>query len=203
LTDVGGTLFFAAFDSVNGTELWKSDGTAAGTVLVKDINPGRSGSSPGNLTAVGGTLFFSAVTPETGNELWKSDGTAAGTVLVKDINPGTGSGLDARANLTVVGETLFFAATEPATGRELWKSDGTAAGTVLVQDINPGSASSIGTVGGANFAAVGGTLFFVAASPDIGTELWKSDGTAAGTTLVKDINPGSASSTPLLLTNVD
>src|SRR5262249_56684002 len=69
-------------------------------------------------------------------------------------------------------------------------------------DMNPGTASSIGTVGGANFANVGGTLFFTAASPGLGTELWKSDGTAEGTVLVKDINPGSASSTPLLLTNV-
>src|SRR5262249_28653286 len=202
LTNVGGTLFFAAFDSIHGTELWKSDGTEEGTVLVKDINLGRPGSSPGNLTDVGGTLFFTAVTPETGNELWKSDGTAEGTVLVKDINPGTGFGLDVRANLTVVGGTLFFAATDPATGRELWKSDGTAAGTVLVKDSNIGPASSIGIVSGANLANVGGTLFFAAARPESGTELWKSDGTAEGTVLVKDVNPGSASSTPLLLTNV-
>src|SRR5262245_50566977 len=91
LTNVGGTLYFAAFDSIHGTELWKSDGTAEGTVLVKDIIPGRSGSSLSNLTDVGGTLFFTAFTPETGNELWKSDGMEGGTVLVKDINPGAGS----------------------------------------------------------------------------------------------------------------
>uniref|UniRef100_UPI00056C1DDD hypothetical protein n=1 Tax=Microcystis aeruginosa TaxID=1126 RepID=UPI00056C1DDD len=68
-------------------ELWKSDGTAAGTVLVKDINPGSSSSYPGSLTAVGNTLFFTAYDGlgGSGTELWKSDGTAAGTVLVKDI----------------------------------------------------------------------------------------------------------------------
>jgi ELWxxDGT repeat protein len=86
---VGSTLFFTASDGVNGNELWKSDGTAAGTVLVKDIFPGLSGPSPSSLTAVGNTLFFTANDGVNGNELWKSDGTAAGTVLVKDINPGS------------------------------------------------------------------------------------------------------------------
>ena len=46
MTAVGDTLFFTADDGVNGNELWKSDGTEAGTVLVKDINPGSGSSSP-------------------------------------------------------------------------------------------------------------------------------------------------------------
>src|SRR5262249_54185657 len=76
-------------------ELWKSDGTAAGTVMVKDIIPGGAGSNPGGaygyiFTNVNGTLYFSADDGAHGQELWKSDGTAAGTVLVADINPGSG-----------------------------------------------------------------------------------------------------------------
>src|SRR6266571_4778448 len=90
LTDVNGTLFFAAEDPTNGRELWKSDGTAAGTVLVNDITPGSGGSGPDELTIVNGTLFFRAFDPTDGYELWKSDGTAAGTVLVNDIAPGSG-----------------------------------------------------------------------------------------------------------------
>ena len=90
LTALGNTLYFSANDGVNGTELWKSDGTAAGTVLVKDIFPSVSwSSSPRYLTAVGNTLFFSANDGVNGEELWRSDGTAAGTVLVKDIFPGS------------------------------------------------------------------------------------------------------------------
>ena len=90
LTDVNGTLYFTAFDPLNGTELWKSDGTAAGTTLVKDIYPGADGSYPAFLTNVNGTLFFRANDGTKGRELWKSDGTAAGTTLVKDIYPGAG-----------------------------------------------------------------------------------------------------------------
>src|SRR5207247_222215 len=75
LTNVNGTLFFVANDGTHGRELWKSDGTAAGTTLVKDIWSG--GGSIGylnTLTNVNGTLFFSARDGATGYELWRSDG---------------------------------------------------------------------------------------------------------------------------------
>src|SRR5262245_11109018 len=58
--NVNGTLFFAADNGVNGTELWKSNGTAAGTMMLKDVNPGLGSSSPNFLTNVNGTLFFTA-----------------------------------------------------------------------------------------------------------------------------------------------
>ena len=111
---IGSTAYFTADDGVHGVELWKSDGTAAGTVLVKDINPGSAGSEPSNLTNVNGTLFFAADDGANGPELWKSDGTAAGTVLVKDINPGSaGSG---PYFLTNVNGTLFFTANDGTHG---------------------------------------------------------------------------------------
>nr|WP_322679092.1 hypothetical protein [Nostoc sp. DedQUE03] len=67
--------------------MWKSDGTEAGTVRVKDIN-GRSNSSPNNLINVNGTLYFNAYNGKGGYELWKSDGTEAGTGRLKDIKTG-------------------------------------------------------------------------------------------------------------------
>ena len=84
LTDVNGTLFFNAGDGVHGRELWKSDGTELGTVMVKDIRPGSDGSLPKYLTDVNGTLFFCAYY---GLELflWKSDGTPDGTLLIEEI----------------------------------------------------------------------------------------------------------------------
>jgi len=131
-TAVGSTLYFSSFEfSGDRWWLWKSDGTDAGTVKIKEIQPG----SGWNFTAVGNMLYFSADDGTNGEELWKSDGTAAGTVLVKDIRPGSsGAFLGA---LTAVGSMLYFSANDGATGRELWKSDGTDAGTEMVKDINP------------------------------------------------------------------
>ena len=60
----------------HGFELWKSDGTSGGTVMVKDIDPGATGSIPSYLTNVNGTLFFAANDGTHGYELWKSDGTS-------------------------------------------------------------------------------------------------------------------------------
>jgi ELWxxDGT repeat protein len=174
LTNVDGTLYFEANDGAHGQELWKSDGTAAGTLMVKDINPGSSGSEPYDLTNVNGTLYFDANDGTDGFELWKSDGTAAGTVMVKDIDPGSGS--SAPFNLTNVNDTLYFAADDGTDGTELWKSDGTTAGTVMVKDIVPGSGSSSPF----DLAAVNGAVEFYAFD-GTSTGLFRSDGTAAGT----------------------
>ncbi len=256
---MNGTLFFSAGQISGGPhnpirELWKSDGTEAGTVMVKDLN-GMDPGAPDWLINVNGTLFFTASDiGEEGSELWKSDGTEAGTVMVKDINetvrPGFPDDSSNPMHLTAVGNLLFFTADDGEHGRELWKSDGTEDGTVMVEDIwaltissDPvglthhqlivafsaddglsgrelwGSALGFGayqikdirTVFGnpqlsSNpefLTSIGSTLFFAATAAD-GTarELWKSDGTEAGTVLVKDINP-LADSSPQDLINVN
>ena len=120
---------------MHGRELWKSDGTEAGTVLVKDIRPDSYGSNPTYLTNVDGTLFFSARDGVHGGELWKSDGSEAGTVMVTDVDIDTGYYSGAQ-QLVAVGDTVFFSADDGVHGRELWTSDGTAGGTALVTDIN-------------------------------------------------------------------
>ncbi|MFN5515704.1 MAG: ELWxxDGT repeat protein [Cyanobacteriota bacterium] len=195
LTAVGDILYFAADDGMNGRELWKSDGTTAGTILVKDIGSWSS-SYPLNLTAVGNTLYFVAQDDINGSALWKSDGTTEGTLLVKDISPDFWTP-DAD-NLTAVGNVLYFVADDGVNGRELWKSDGTTAGTILVKDLNAGSFGSDPR----NLIAVGETLFFVANDGVSGFELWKSDGTPEGTIAIKDISPDFWSSDPSSLTVV-
>ena len=84
LTSFRGRLFFASVGGGHGRELWRSNGTAGGTRLVKDINP-KKGLAPRSLTRVGRRLFLTADDGEHGQELWRSDGTAFGTRLVRDI----------------------------------------------------------------------------------------------------------------------
>jgi ELWxxDGT repeat protein len=183
LAELGDRLFFGADDRVAGNELWSSDGTTAGTALVKDIWPGADSALPGELTPVGEVLFFAADDGTHGRELWKSDGTGGGTALVKDIVPGLGR--SSPTQLTAVAGRLFFAVGTDR-GNQLWVSDGTAAGTLHVRDFFHGS----------NFTDLGGALYFTT-----GTSLWKSDGTAAGTAMVADFHPVSGQYTPNSLTS--
>jgi len=84
---VNGTLFFSAFDSTHGDELWQSNGTSAGTVLLQDINPGARSSNPGSFAGVGGTLFFAANDGATGQELWKASAPPSPTSTSVSCSP--------------------------------------------------------------------------------------------------------------------
>ena len=187
LTMAGETLFFTADDGVHGRDLWRSDGTSQGTLLVRDL-PTVGSYGPLRLTAVGDSLFFTQAGKDEGRELWTSDGTAGGTVLVRDINPGRAN--SRVSSMTAVGETLFFTARDGSHGRELWTSDGSEAGTVMVKDIQPGDGAEYYTERPQGLTAVGDRLFLLADDGVHGQELWVSDGTEAGTVLVKDIRPG-------------
>jgi ELWxxDGT repeat protein len=187
IVQVGETAYFFADNGTHGVELWKTDRTAAGTVLVKDIHEGANGSYPSHLINVGGILFFRADDGIHGNELWKTDGTADGTILVKDIRPGSLGSLGFAdspyfGTIANVGGTLFFNASPDIFNNhaELWKSDGTETGTVRVMEFPDA------LVGPRNFTDVHGTLYF--GFEGFGGSLWKSDGTTAGTVTVNDPN---------------
>src|SRR5207253_943002 len=112
LAGVNGTLYFSALRRTSGDPvrgIWKSDGTAAGTTLVKEIEPGVGGESPRyQLMGVNNTLYFVARESATGMEVWKSDGSPAGTTILKDINPVPADSWP--GDLTDVNGTLFFGA---------------------------------------------------------------------------------------------
>jgi ELWxxDGT repeat protein len=178
---------------VTGRELWKTDGTAAGTVQVVDLRPGPDGSSPTYLTCctVGGrdVLVFAADDGVNGVEPWMSDGTAAGTMRIADLVAGPGS--SSPEWFCQVAGGVCFAAADPAHGRELWRSDLTPAGTALVRDVFPGpdgSALQWLVPDGA------GGVLFLATDGVFGFEPWRSAGTAATTAMILDIWPGASSS---------
>jgi ELWxxDGT repeat protein len=101
-------ILFTASDATNGDELWKSDGTAAGTAILKDINPGAGGSSIKNLTSLGDKVFFIANDGTNGIELWVTDGTAAGTKMAANIH--TGAESSEPRSLAAFGSKLIFSA---------------------------------------------------------------------------------------------
>jgi ELWxxDGT repeat protein len=124
--------------------------------------------------------------------LYITDGTVEGTSILKDIVPGA-AGSTPDNDFALLNGFLYFTAARPAEGRELWRTDGTTAGTVLVKDIIPGAAGS-NDANEYDLFSNGSYLLFNAKTTSSGVELYKSDGTAAGTTMLKDINAGSASS---------
>ena len=190
VTNVNGALFFSADGAGAGHELWKSDGTEAGTVMVKDIYPSGSNSSePQHLTNVNGTLFFQAGERQwpydrINDELWKSDGTEAGTVMVEDIMPGPGS--SSPEYLTNVNGTLFFAADDQTHGAELWML-----GITLTAVSTDGG--SVTTPGEGTFGYPSGDIVTLQATPDACRAFvnWTGTGVDAG----KVADPDSAGTT--------
>lgn len=185
-------VIFFADSGDTGTELWRSDGTEAGTYMLKDIFPGKNSSFPqfGTLyEVVNGIFYFVANDDVHGFELWRSDGTEPGTYMVKDINPGENA--SSIKELIGMGGTLYFRASD-GTGGELWKSDGTEDGTVMVADIYKGSGGSLLT----NLMVLGDKFFFLADDGVVvsngrehGFDLWVSDGTTEGTYRFLDASP--------------
>lgn len=176
----------STFYTVN--ELWKSDGTVGGTSLVKKMdtikgfssNPIFVSSQDKNYSVSGNTMYFGNHTAAEGSELWKTDGTAAGTVLVKDIQVGTGSSIP--SGFCKMGSDVYFIAAETGYARKLWKTDGTTAGTVQVPVAEPFYIVN-------NDATLfNNKMIFFAHNTVDGYEPYISDGTAAGTYMLKNIN---------------
>lgn len=214
-----------------GSEPYVSDGTRAGTRLLKDIRPGSAESIPGPMVTLNGKAYFAATDAEGDRELWVTDGTTAGTKRFVDLQPGASSvpetltrygnrlvfgitvngkkqlwvtdgtvvGTHAAGvpteftqsitSIYVMGGKVYFPGTTVATGRELFVWAGGAAGPTLVRDLTGDATWSDAAVfGGA--AVWKGHLYFWATVPVFGTELFRTDGTHGGTTMVRDITSG-------------
>ncbi|HEV7667195.1 MAG TPA: hypothetical protein VGS22_01645 [Thermoanaerobaculia bacterium] len=210
---LGPVVLFAASNLVTGRELFATDGTKAGTRLVADINPrsepnpnfdphyppfgperrGKS-SAPTELIRLGSRVFFVADDGKTGRELWITNGTRRGTHRVKDLEPGPGSA-SPRNLVAFHGAVYFFAKitnTPDGPAEILFRSDGTTDGTTYVSGLMLSGVQ----VQVKALTVAGNKLFFLAFSPETGTELWTSDGTVGNAHLVVDLRPGPLGSAP-------
>jgi ELWxxDGT repeat protein len=204
LTNVNGTLFFMAEDSIaHGNQLWRSNGAAAGTVMLTDVQPAFTHTARTAFANVNGTLFFEASDGTNGQQVWRSNGASAGTVLLRSIDPGADPFFPPRQLVNVNG-TVFFPADDGANGSQLWKSNGTASGTQMVADINPHENPFPNGSFPKYLTNSKGTLFFQANDGTHGRQLWRSQGTAASTTMVSNLYPGGTNGGgPYGITNVN
>lgn len=195
LTKVGNNLFFRATNGVNGFELFKTDGTAANTVMVKDIAVGNSNSIEDYnlLLEYNNILYFKANNQINGGELWRSDGTEAGTYMLKDINPGSGDAIDGVVSQTsdsrmskgyaIANNLLYFSAYD-GISNSIWRTDGTTNGTVKVITIPSSGNHDSGPV---ILNSMNNQIFFttnINNTTYLNNTLWVTDGTQSGCTLL-------------------
>ncbi|MCW3124344.1 MAG: hypothetical protein JWO03_2 [Bacteroidetes bacterium] len=204
---VNGVMYFVTTGGATYQhKIWKSDGTAAGTVVLKDSVITTNVGNVITLLNMNDTLYF-VVNPN-GNayitnpaSLWKSDGTTAGTVLIDSLVTASalnGTGDAQPRNYTVAGNKLFFQMGK-GQGFELWVTDGSPGGVHQVVDLATGSSGAyqLGGLSAEPMAAYNGKVYFRGSNTGMGNdELYVSDGTAAGTVLVQDIHAGTGSSDP-------
>ncbi|HEV3458387.1 MAG TPA: hypothetical protein VHG32_17650, partial [Thermoanaerobaculia bacterium] len=201
---LGSTVLFAADDLIHGRELFVTDGTAAGTRLVADINPATMpndvtedqmpaligvGSNPTDFVRFGSGAFFVADDGTTGRQLWFSNGKPRGTYRV--VDRGAAPYDSAPHDLVIFQGAIYFIAAHGG-GEALFRSDATSGGTVLVDDLALGGEPSFAYA----LTMTGGSLFFVAFNETTGSELWVSRGTPGTTHLVVDLRPGLLGSAP-------
>jgi ELWxxDGT repeat protein len=183
---LGTKLIFIGEDATNGQELWITDGTPEGTMLIKDINPGSASSNPTNIEVVDTKAYFAATNTSSGTELWVTDGTSEGTMIVKDLYPGP-SGSTPQMITSFKGGVLFRAMDiiSEAYGQSwLYWSDGSTVS--LISETQPRSA------GDSKYKFIqvthnGEKAFYVGENKVYGNEMWVTDGTEEGTNMVLDI----------------
>jgi ELWxxDGT repeat protein len=183
LTPLGDGMLFIADGGTQGRQVWRTDGTSAGTQRVHSVAV-----ESGGLQRAGDIVFFGADDGVHGYELWKTDGTEAGTSLVRDVSPGPEIGTSCCGlSSGALGNRVVYGGTEGS----LWWSDGTASGTEPVASIGSGF------VYPRDFVDVPGSLFFYIGIGS-GVELWRTDGSASGTMRL-DSSLAPASSAPYFL----
>lgn len=198
LTHFNGKIYYLSTGisdfAIQDEGLWVSDGTFGGTQLVRDTHQfNRNTGASERMAVVNNRLIFRADGETSRQEPWVSDGTSSNTHLLKDIAPGSAN--SQADGFTTIGNKVYFFANDGEHGMELWVTDGTSINTFMVKDIHPGPVSGVQgnnfTFTSKHFLEIDGSAVFLADDGVHGQELWISDGTNAGTRMIRDIAIGS------------
>jgi ELWxxDGT repeat protein len=147
------------------------------------------------------TTDFSNPSNSSSTRLYVSDGTAGGTMFLHEFANESGAdptGLPNGNIAIALGPGPFLSPTA------IWVSNGTAPGTqpVAGADARAGF-PSLALLSTDVITPINGQFYFEGTDAQHGTELWQSDGTSLGTSLVQDINPGPGSSNPEVLAELN
>jgi ELWxxDGT repeat protein len=173
---VDGVFYFGANDPAHGQELWRSDGTPAGTYRLTDVCPGACDASPSGMQLYGEKIYFAASDGVSGIELWVSDGTPGNARRVRDLCPGPCNSRP--QSLEGTGDRLLFIASSGSEW-QLWSSDGSRQGTVAVRSFCPYAEPTDGSSPyscAEGLFRLGDVVLF-----SMNGSFWRTDGTAAGT----------------------
>ncbi|MCB0531756.1 MAG: T9SS type A sorting domain-containing protein [Saprospiraceae bacterium] len=191
-------ILFTAEDAQKRNGLWSSDGTEAGTVLIQDMAAVNIDNIY-ELTVADSLVYFRASNSNGSSGLWRTDGTTLGTFQIEQM-PGGASG-GSPGNLKFVGGNLFynrFYTQTSSTKVETWVTNGSPGSAV---QLHPGDTMPYGLAFG-GFTELNGKVLFAAYTSEFGNEIWQTDGTPDGTTLLKDCYAGVGSGDPRSLTRL-
>lgn len=169
---------FIGLDEEHGVELWRTDGTQAGTKIVHEFIPGPVSSEVENCFAVGEYVFFRAKDSTDQRFIWRTDGTDQGTSKFDLFNT---THSDFYKIGTLGQKTIVH------TASSILSTDGTKNGTEFLASPLIDSRASHGV-------EIGNEFIFGRCSPDFGCEPWVTDGTVIGTHQLKDISSGAENS---------
>lgn len=197
-------VYFATASSLDPSKnnWWRSDGTVQGTYPLTPQVPGFIGQDAvqvgdaSYVTVVGDALYFYEAY-EGKRTIWYTSGNSAAIVRLAQFGPTGDSQAPPDYGAPVAGDgRIYFVLDDGIRGPELWTSDSTTGGTRLVKDIVPSTLDGRFELNPTSLFVFDNLLYFCVTDGEHGRELWRSDGTADGTFLLKDINPGPGDSVP-------
>lgn len=177
-------IVFIANDGATGSELWRTDGTIVGTYLLQDIVVGSAGGEYDMMTLLHGVLYFRASLSTSFNKqaVYRTDGTQEGTILLAGPTSPSSTNIEGgNRNEFIKGSSKIFFLLGG-----IWETDGTINGTKRISTSSMQSSPK-------DFVPAGDKFYFLFDDGIHGGQIWRSDGTSAGSYMVKDINPNGAS----------